>query len=227
MTLPHSNTERSLLPFFVREYRAHPVTEVRGGLFAFILMSLFYCMGCSPASINAGFPEVPLEPVANSASSAKIGIARVEDSRPNRSAGLIGSSPQVNLLVGPELPDYLEREFRNDLATRGITSVDALNPAKTGKPAEYKTIVVTLQSVSFATSDPVFVKADSSVNIAVQVYELSTTKVVFGGSYSGTNQERIGFSPGTGMRSGAILAVAANRAVDAAFADVKFEQALK
>jgi hypothetical protein len=230
MTLPHSNTERSLLPFFVREYRAHRVTEVRGGLFAFILMSLLYCMGCSPASINAGFPEVPLEPAANSASSAKIGIARVEDSRPNRSAGLIGTcigtSNEINLLVGPELPDYIEREFRNELATRGITSVDALNPAKTGEPAKYKTIVVTLQSVSFATSDPVFVSADSSVNIAVQVYELSSTKVVFGGSYSGTNQERIGFR-GIGMRSGAILAVAANRAVDAAFADVKFEQALK
>ncbi len=155
----------------------------------------------------------------------------MEDSRPNRIAGLIGTgigtSSEINLLIGPELPDYIEREFRNDLATRGISSVDALNPAKTREPAKYKTIVITLQSATFATSDPVFVSADSSVNIAVQVYAILSTNVVFGGSYSGTNQERIGFSRGTGMRSGAILAVAANRAVDAAFADVKFEQALK
>ena len=207
--------------------------ETRSRLFVCILLSLLYCVGCEPVSINAGFPEVPPEPVANSAGSAKIGVARVEDSRPNRNTGLIGTGAglgggsEVNLLAGPELSDYIEREFRNNLATRGITSVDALNPAKTGEPGHYKTIVITLQSATFSTSDPIFVKADSSVNIAVQVYATSGTNVLFGGSYSGTNQEKIGFARGTGLRSGAILAVAANRAVDAAFADAKFEQALK
>jgi hypothetical protein len=207
--------------------------QTRSGLFVCILLSLLYCVGCGPVSINAGFPEVPSEPVANSASSAKIGVARVEDSRPNRNTGLIGTgagfgaSSEFNLLAGPELLDYIEREFRNELATRGISSVDALNPAKSGEPGHYKTIVITLQSATFSTSDPIFVKADSSVNIAVQVYATSGTNVLFGGSYSGTNQEKIGFARGTGLRSGAILAVAANRAVDAAFADAKFEQALK
>jgi len=207
--------------------------ETRSRLFVCILLSLLYCVGCEPVSINAGFPEVPPDPVANSAGSTKIGVARVEDSRPNRNAGLIGTGAglgggsDVNLLAGPELSDYIEREFRNNLATRGITSVDALNPAKTGEPGHYKTIVITLQSATFSTSDPIFVKADSSVNIAVQVYTTSGTNVLFGGSYSGTNQEKIGFARGTGLRSGAILAVAANRAVDAAFADAKFEQALK
>ncbi len=201
--------------------------EMRSGLFVFIVVSLLYCVGCDPASINAGFPEVPVAPVANTASSAKIGVARVEDSRSDRKAGLIGTSSEVYLLVGPELPDYIERKFRNELAMRGITSLDALNPAKTGEPGHYKTLVVTLQSATFATPDPIFVKAESSVNIAVQVYAASTTNVEFAASYSGTNQERIGFSRGTGLRSGAILAVAADRAVDAAFADAKFEQALK
>jgi hypothetical protein len=192
-----------------------------------ILASMLYSTGCGPSAINAGFPEVPLLPVASSAASPKIGIARVEDSRSSRIAGPIGSAPHVNLMVGPELPDYIEREFRNALATRGIAPVDALDPAKSQKAADLKTIVITLQSANFSTSDPVFVTADSSVSIAVQVYAISTTNLAFAASYSGANQERIGFSLGTGMRSGAILAVAADRAVDAAFADPKFEQALK
>src|SRR5258708_5218121 len=186
MTLNRLKTGRPRPSFYIREYRAHVPGEVRSGLFVFILMSLLYCMGCNPASINAGFPEVPLEPVANSASSAKIGIARVEDSRPNRIAGLIGTgigtSSEINLLIGPELPDYIEREFRNDLATRGISSVDALNPAKTREPAKYNTIVITLQSATFATSDPLFLSADSSVNIAVPAYAIVSTNLVFRGS---------------------------------------------
>ena len=187
-------------------------------------MSLLGCVSCGPFMINAGFPELPVEQVANSANSTKIGIARVEDSRPNRNAGTIGA---VILLVGPELPDYIERKFRNELAMRGITAVDTLNPAKSNKPADFKTIVITVQSASFAAPDHPFTGADASVNIAVQLYGTSSTNVVFAESYSGTNRERMGFSQGGGVRSGAILAVAADRAVEAAFADVKFEQALK
>jgi hypothetical protein len=193
-------------------------------LFVAVLVSLLCSVGCGPLAINAGFPEVPVEQVANSATSTKIGIARVEDSRPNRTAGLIGS---VMLLVGPELPDYIERKFRNELAARGITPVDTLAPSKTNKPADHKTIVITVQSASFATPDQLFAAADASVNIAVQLYGISSTNVVFAGSYSGTNRETMGFSRGGGVRSGAILAVAADRAVEAAFADAKFEQALK
>jgi hypothetical protein len=180
--------------------------------------------GCA-LRINAGFPEVPVVPVANQPNSVKIGIARVEDNRASRDAGTINSN--VTLLVGPELPDYLEHQFRNQLAILGIAAVDALNPAKTQKPPDYKTIVITLQSASFTTPDSILVSADASVNIAIQLYATSSANVAFAGSFTGTNEDRIGFNRGTGVTSGGILAVAADRAIDAAFADPKFQQALK
>jgi len=51
----------------------------------FMLIAIL-CVGCGPSQINAGFPEVPPPPVVKP-DAPKIGVARVADSRTDRSGG--------------------------------------------------------------------------------------------------------------------------------------------
>jgi hypothetical protein len=183
------------------------------------------CAGCSPVQVNAGFPEVPPPPTAKS-DAPKIGLARVADSRVDRTGGwLMGDV----ILVGPELNDYIERKFRSALVEQGFAPIEALNPTSTTNPAEYKIIVVTLQSTDIGRrpTASMVAAADASVDIAVQIYAPGNRKVVFAQSYHGTHSEALGFIAGLGMNSGSIIAAAADSAIDEAFADEGFEKALK
>jgi len=186
-----------------------------------IVIGLLLCAGCGVVSITAGFPEVKQQP-ANPATTATIGLAEVEDSRSSRDAGMLNNS--AVLRVGPELADYIERTFHNQLVAHGMTVVEALNPAR-NPPSSHKTIVVTVQSVEFNFAE--FGKSVASVNIAVQIYGAASTEAIFGGSFSGTDREGVKLLEGVGSDSGRMLAAAADRAIDAAFADEHFEQALK
>jgi hypothetical protein len=188
-----------------------------------LAVTLLYGVGCVRGAINAGFPEVPVQSAERSVSRPKVGIARVEDSRPKRAAGSIGAT---TLLVGPELLDYIERRFRNELAERGFDAVEVLNPTKSASVRDLRTIAVTLQSASFGTADALLFSADASANIAVQVYAPASTQVIFARSFSGNSDGRIGLR-GAGLASGGILAIAADRAIDAAFEDPQFIQSLR
>jgi hypothetical protein len=193
----------------------------------FFAALLLCTAGCSTAKINAGFPEVPLQAAGNSG--VKIGVARAEDSRATRIAGTwTVNFREVDFLVGPELPDYIERKFRNGLVQRGFAPVDALDPAKSTNAQDYKTLVLTLQSVTFSPGYALvgLSREDASVTIAVQVYAPSGSREIYAGSFSGAGQARLG-SPFTGVHMGSVIAVAADHAIDAAFADSNFEQALK
>ncbi len=186
-----------------------------------IVIVLLLFAGCG-VRIEAGLPEVKLQQAAKLGTATTIGLARVEDSRSSREAGIINDS--AILRVGPELADYIERTFHNELVAHGMTVVEALNPAR-NPPTSHKTIVVTVQSVEFNFGG--FGKSDASVNIAVQVYGSASTESIYGGSFSGTDSEGVKVLEGAGSESGRVLAAAADRAIDAAFADERFEQALK
>ena len=182
------------------------------------------CVGCGTNRINAGFPEVPPPPTARP-DAPKIGIARVADSRADRSGGWFNSN--VNVIVGPELNDYIERKFRVELVEHGFAPLEALNPASTANPSNCKTIVVTLQSADIGGSGVFLPSAAASADIAVQVYAPASRVVIFAQSYYGKDSERISSFKELGMNSGRIIAVATDQAIDNAFADPAFEKALK
>lgn len=192
------------------------------GLIAGIVAILFLGAGCGVRSIEAGFPEVTLQQPAKPGTGPTIGLARVEDSRTGRDAGMLNDS--LNLQVGAGLADYIERTFHNKLVAHGMTVVEALNPAK-NPPSGHKTVVVIVQSAQFDFSG--FGKSEASVNIAVQVYGSASTDAIFGGSFSGTDREGIKLMDSVASNTGIVLAAASDRAIDAAFADEHLEQALK
>jgi hypothetical protein len=181
--------------------------------------------GCATAKVNAGFPEVPLRKPLSGA--IKVGVARVKDSRVDQIAGSVGDGlfQKLDLLVGPDLLGYVDRQVRNALANRGFEPVAALDPATTAIAQPYKVVVVTLQSATFGFPVIMWGAADSSVSIAVQVYA-PPRNLIFSGSYSGAHGERPALVA-TGVIAGSILAVSADQAVAAAFADPKLEQALR
>lgn len=182
------------------------------------------CTSCSAVQITAGFPDVPPPPPPKP-DAPRIGLARVTDARENHIAGWV-SNANANVLVGSELNDYIERTFKTKLVADGFAPVDALSPASSSNPAETKTIVVTVQSVSITNLNELFSPPTASINMAVQVYAPRNPQVVFAQSYSGAHSERLGFG-GTGMRCGEITAAATNEAIDAAFADPGFKKALR
>ncbi len=192
------------------------------GALMVIIMSL---TGCVPAKINAGFPDVP--PIESLGGTDKIGVARVEDSRSDDVAGSTEISPfqDMELIVGPDLRAYIRRRFQNALANRGFDPVAALDPTRTSISQPYKIVVVTIQSVRFGYPAIAWGKVGSSVDIAVQIYS-PPRNLIFSGSYSGTHDERPAILP-TGTAAGSIIAVSAEEAIKAAFADPNFVRALR
>jgi hypothetical protein len=186
----------------------------------FIVSGIFVA-ACAGA-INTGYPEVPT--VSAKPGAPQIGLARVADSRASRVSGVANNT---NLLAGPELNDYIERKFRERLANEGFAPVEALNPATAARPDDHKTILVTLQSASIGNVGTMFSDPQASIDIAVQVYSAGGRRIVFGHGYSGQHSEPLGRTTGTGMSAGRIIAAAADGAIDQAFTDPAFEQALR
>jgi hypothetical protein len=136
-----------------------------GPIVGIVVAVLCLCAGCGVRSIEAGFPEVTLQQPAKPGTGPTIGLARVEDSRASRDAGMLNDS--VNLQVGAGLADYIEQTFHKEPVAHGVTVLEALNPAK-NPPSSHRTVVVTVQSIQYNFGG--LGKSDSSVNIAVQVY---------------------------------------------------------
>lgn len=185
-----------------------------------LAIAAFTLAGCG-FQWSAGFPEVPLQKPASGA--MKIGVAQVEDSRPNYAVGWVGSS---QLLAGPDLPNYIERKFRNELAERGFDPVEALDPARTTVAQPYKVVVVTLQSAEFNSSGWYFATASSKTRIGVRVYSRAG-RTIFNGQYSGNSVKTASNKINSGVVAGGLMAPAINNAVSAAFAERQFEQALR
>lgn len=181
-----------------------------------LLAAMLSLAGCATAKINARFPEVPLRKPP--AGATKVGVARVEDSRASRVAGSLDALRRVDVLAGPDLLNYIDHEFRNGLAERGFDPIVALDPAKSSLAQPYKIVVITLQSATYAF--PVWMDASSSIDIAVQVYSPSH-KMIFADSYSGAHSGK------PSAEGGSVMAVAVDKAVKAALADAKLENALR
>ncbi len=157
------------------------ISEGRGSARWLLLVVILCITGCSPVKLNAGFPEVALEKPPQGA--PIIGVARAEDSRGDRVAGTIDTGMRnIDLLVGPELPDYIERKLRNELTRRGFAPVEAINPMKTSLQQPYKVVVVTLQSVSFGFPSMPWDSAEISISIAIQVYS-PTRELIYASSF--------------------------------------------
>ncbi len=183
-----------------------------------LLVAMLSLAGCGTAKVNARFPEVPLR--KPSAGATKVGVARVEDSRASRVAASTGDNwiRRADVLAGPDLLSYIDREFRNGLAKRGFDPVVALDPAKSSLAQPYKIVVITLQSATYGF--PVWKDASSAIDIAVQVYSPSH-KMIFANSYSGADSGK------PGAEGGLVMSVAADNAVEAALRDAKLESALR
>jgi hypothetical protein len=167
------------------------------------------------------FPKFQLLPQSNRGA-ATIGVARVADSRTSRDSGRFN---EVTVLVGPELPDHIERQFRSELVEEGFSPIEALSPNPTNS-CDCKTILVTLQSVSIACSGTFTTTGDASADIAVQVYAPKSHSIVFAQSYSGRHSEGLSARE-LGMNSGRLIAAATDDAVDHAFEDKAFREALR
>jgi hypothetical protein len=185
-----------------------------------LLAALLLTAGCATSQWSAGLPDVQLQKPASGA--RKIGVAQAEDSRPDY---VIGSVGRAELLAGPELPNHIERKFRNGLTERGFDPIEALDPADTAISQPYKVLVVTLQSAHFSWSGHTSGTTASAIGIALQVYS-PAHKLIFSSSYSGDSTDTTHFIS-TSVVAGRLIASAADHAVSAAFADPKFEQALR
>ncbi|HVN63412.1 MAG TPA: hypothetical protein VMT58_02150 [Candidatus Binataceae bacterium] len=191
-------------------------------LFALLLCAGTGCtvtFGISKA-INAQFPEVKLKTPRSAG--IKIGLARVEDSRNTREVN--EGSNQIPLLAGPEFYEFIDHTFRNRLIQRGFDPTDALDPTKTLLLQPYKTMVVTLQSVSFVCNGMFSCDGTSNVSLAMQVFAPDRS-AIFSGSFEGQSNQNDRLD--AGIANVNIIAKAAERAIDAAFANPKFEAALK
>jgi hypothetical protein len=191
-----------------------------------LALSLLCGVGCTPARITLSFPDVPFQTAGNSG--VKIGVARADDSRDVQMVGTITSFGLTgDLLVGPELSDYIDRKFRNALVERGFVPVDALDPTKSPNTRDYKTLVLRLQIVKIGTySVNGSSESDAAVGIAADVYAPAGSKEIFAQTFIGEYQSRLGWGP-IGVKAGNIMATAADRAIDEALADPAFEHALK
>lgn len=205
--------------------RGHERVSRATGILLLALL-LVWGVGCSTQPPKATFPDVSLQQLI--IPGTKIGVARVENWRASLIACRVG---RAHLQVGSGLADYIERRFRNQLTYQGFDAVEAPDPTQTSVNLPYKIVVVTLQSVTFGYSPsipwPENPGAETSVNIAVRVYAASARKEIYSGSFSGSNKEGWGVTSSVGSRVGSVIAVATNHAIDAAFADTSFKQALK
>jgi hypothetical protein len=184
------------------------------------LAALVLAAGCASAQWSAGIPEVPFQKPAGAGS--KIGVAQARDSRPDCAIGAVG---RAELLAGPDLPNYIERKFRNGLTERGFDPVETLDPADAAISQPYKVLVVTLQSAHFSWSGHTSGTTATAIGIALRVYS-PARKLIFSSSYSGDSTGTAHFIS-TSVVAGSLIAPAADHAVSAAFADPKLEQALR
>jgi hypothetical protein len=188
-----------------------------------MLVAALSVAGCA-LQVNAGFPEVPPPPPVHP-NAIKIGLARVVDSRSNRFSGKLNSN--VDVLAGPELDDYIERQFRTELVLHSFAPIEALNPADTPNSSTVRIVAVTLQSASFSTTGYFSVTRHGAADIAIQVYGLGSRDILFARSYPGQGSEPQPAFAGAGMVEGKAMADAADRAIEAAFADPEFVKALQ
>jgi hypothetical protein len=152
--------------------------------------------------ITAGIPQ-PYPPPPAKASALKIGLAHVADARDDRIAGSVNGA---NIMVGTDLNEYIERKFGTELVEAGYAPIEVLNPVTTSQPAEIKTALVTIQSVSIINLDTMLSQPTASVNIAVQIYGPGSRKIIFAQSYNGKHIECLGFGSPLGMRCGEFIA---------------------
>ncbi len=122
-------------------------------------------------------------------------------------------------MAGPEFDQYVDRTFRSRLVEEGFAPIDAANPGGGTNPVQYKTILVTVQSTDVGGTGTFMPHAIASTDIAVQVFAVGGHTIIFAQSYKGTHQEN--------GKTGELLAAAADWAIDAAFSDTAFLQALR
>lgn len=186
--------------------------------FLVVTVAMLALAGCSP-QWSAGFPEVRLQRPTSGAT--KIGVAQVEDSRPDYAVGWVG---RAQLLAGPNLADYIERKFRNGLTERGFDPIEALDPARTSVAQPYKIVVVTVRSASFKLSGVVSETASSIVEIRARIYS-PARGVIYAASYAG-KWSGPAHRVNTSVVAGSLIAPAASRAVVETLADPSFEREL-
>ena len=181
------------------------------------LFTLIAILGAGCANtVIAKFPEV-YPPPAGKPDATKVGLAPVADSRRDESAGW--NAGNVPIVAGPEFTHYIEHKFRSQMVEEGFAPIDAPNPASGTNPPPCKTILITLQSTNFGNSGTVTTHEIASTDIAVQVFAPGSRTIVFAQSYQGTHREN--------GDPGRLLAAAADWAIDQAFADKAFLEALR
>ncbi len=204
------------------------IQRTRDVLLALSLLAFVNLLcGCS-TQINLDFPQVAPEKPAVAA--AKVGVAPVQDSRASHVAGPLNMSSDifrsVSVATGPELPDYIGNSFRNGLVKRGFDPIEAPDPGTTALQQPYKVLVITIQSVTFADSGLLSFDGASSLNLAVQVFS-GGPKPVFAKVFNGECTEHIPAWHGGKKAVSAIIATAADRAVEAALASPDLREALR
>ncbi len=185
-----------------------------------LIISIVALAACATPQWSVGFPDLPIEKPA--AGAREIGVAETEDSR---SSIVVGWKGLAELRAGPGLPDYLESKLRNELVERGLAPVEALDPTKTSVSQPYKVIVLTLQSAEFEWAGIVNGDAVSEIGIGVRIYAPGG-KLIYSASFSGKSDNTAHLIP-TSVAAGDLIAPAADEAVKAAFADPRFEKAIR
>ena len=187
------------------------------------LIALCLVGGCTYQT-NAAFPVVPPAPAAH-AGAQQVGLARVVDRRGDRVSGNLNE--QLEVLVGPELDDYLERRLRTELVLRDFAPVEALNPGNNPASSKDRTVVVVVQSVSIGVVGSFSRSCDAVVDVAVQIYAPSSRSPIFSHDYEGQGSAKLSFSGSASVISGGVVSMAADNAIAKVLDDAEFDKALK
>ena len=176
--------------------------------------------GCYPQ-----FPHYPRTATAP-ANAPTIGLDWVRDARISAEEGYDAVIPQgaMNEYIRGGVADHLRRAGFN------VVMLQLAVPPSRQIPNgfEGRTVVITLNQVWTSVDSPLFYPAVTDVELGVEVYQGSSHEALFRRHYVGTHRQRLDFSLLDASKARVVVISAAiDSALDRAFADENFVEALR
>jgi len=185
-----------------------------------IAISAVALCGCYPQ-----FPDYPRTATAP-ANAPAIGLDWVRDARITTEEGYDAVIPQG------QMNDYIRGGAADRLRRAGfnVVKLQLAVPPSRQIPNGFsgRTLVITLNQVWTSVDSPLFYPAETDVELSVEVYQDSAHEPLFRRHYVGTHRQRLDFSLLNASKARVVVISAAiDSALDRAFADETFQQALR
>lgn len=156
--------------------------------------------------------------------SSVVGLAPVKDKRVNNEAGSVGG---LKIIVGSDLGNYIEGEFKARLAAKGYkVNIGSEFVNKEQAPVDgVRYIEVDLLNTTIYTFDSLLAPAKAKINIEVRVYG-PNGEVAFENRYGGEDSRWLGIMGGSGKPLGETIVGATIPTIEKVFLDEGFLAAI-